>query len=870
VSTENNYAFGSFILRTDPLRLLRDGTEVPLGARALAILHALVRHSGQALSKQRLIDLVWPGAAANDNSVHVHINTLRNRIGHELIMTVAGAGYRLNAPVRTVGRAASMRAPGGGARGGLIGRDAEATELAELVACRTLVTVTGPGGCGKSALAGGAAFDTDVAWLDVAALDDAARLATAVATAAQIAPPRHEPGAPDVEWLAQLGARSLLLVLDNSERHVAAVAEFCARLNLAHDGLRILVTSQVPLQIAGEWTLRLGGLALPPEDATPDEARGYGAVQLLVERAAQQRRGFALNAANVVLVVQLARLADGMPLAIELMAQRLESAGSDAAALGRLLVARAGPGEPQRRDAPARHQSLYASLQWSLALLGRTERDALTQLAVFEGGFTPGAAVAVAALEGDTDTDADAAVQAHLTTLVRRSLLMVDWSGPRYSLLQLVRAQLLADPAAHEALADARRRHARYFADYARDRHQELAQRGGNPAAWRAHIDVEARNLHTALDWAIGAGQSARDALSLCADLAAYWDLTGRHAQAAQAISAALQLPAAEELRPLRQRVLDAGAACALHRGRLREAARLYGEAGAEACTLHAGAAQLRAALGAAACRALLGEATAAESALLPVLAGFEALRDRDGIAVCHCVRALIGIERDEPERARACADQALDTARTGGALTTAAEAHALLGQVLALRGDTQAAHSHLQAAIDLSTHLGFVRPRVQATCVLAAVIDQLGERDTAARQLASGLRAALQSDLGILLPAALLTAAQLLAEDDAAAALLLISAADAACARGDAHLPPWLRRRADELRQRAALQIDAAQAEVARTRGQSLLLPQAGWHALAALELRAGRSGMLPFRRRARRAAPPEEELRESAAGER
>jgi len=872
VSTENNYAFGSFILRTDPLRLLRDGVEVPLGARALAILHALVRHPGQALSKQRLIELVWPGASANDNSVHVHINTLRNRVGHELIVTVAGAGYRLNAPVRAVGRTASAHLAAGGERGRLFGREAEATELAELVACRTLVTVTGPGGCGKSALAralvGGSAVHTDVACVDVGALDDATQLAAAVTAAARIAPPQHES---DTEWRLQLGSRDLLLVLDNCERHVAAVADLCAHLALTHEGLRVLATSQVPLQIAGEWTLRLGGLAMPPEDATLDEARDYSSVRLLVERATQQQRGFTLNAANAVLIVQLVRLADGMPLAIELMAQRLEGAGSDAAALGRLLVARSAADALQRRDAPARQQSLHASLQWSLALLSAAERDTLTQLAVFEGGFAPASAVAVTAVHGDADTDADAVVHAHLAALVRRSLLMVDWSGPRYSLLQLVRAQLLAEPGASELRAGARQRHARCFAEYARHCREELAQRGSNPAAWRERIDGEARNLQAALDWAVGPGRSAPCALSLCADLADYWDLTGRYAQAALTIAAALQLPADEGLRPLRQRALEAEAACNLHRGRLPDAARWYGEAAAEARALGANAALLRAEVGMATCSVLQGDIAAAEALLQPALAGFEALRDRDGIANCHRVRTLICIERDELERAQACAEEALDAARAGGALTTAAEAHALLGQVMALSGEALAAPSHLQAAIDLATYLGFVRPRAQAACTLAAVIARQGERAAAVRQLAGALRAALQVDLGIALPQAVLTAAQLLAaEDDAVDVLSLVSAVDAARSRGDVHLAPWLHRWADELRQRAGLHMDAAQIEVARTRGQSLLLPQAGWHAVAALELQAGSRGMLPFRRRARRAAPADEELRESAAGER
>lgn len=873
MSTENNYAFGSFILRTDPLRLLRDGTEVALGARALALLHALVRHPGQALSKQRLIELVWPGAAANDNSVHVHINTLRNRIGHDLIVTVAGAGYRLNAPVRPIGRAASMPLAADAERR-LLGRDAEATELAELIACRSLVTVTGPGGCGKSALAralvASSALHTDVAYVDVAALDDAAQLAAAVARAVDTAPPA--PGA-EGEWRRQLAARDLLLLLDNCERHVAAVSDFCMQLDLTQDGLRVLTTSQVPLQIAGEWSLRLAGLPVPPEGATLAVAGEYSAVRLLMERVAQQQRGFNLNDENVGLIVQLVRLADGMPLAIELMAQHLEGAGKNAEALGRLLIARGAAQGIQRRDAPPRQQSLHASLQWSLALLGAEERTTLSQLAVFDGGFTAAAAAAVVRMPGATDADAEGVVHAQLTTLVRRSLLLVDWSGPRYTLLHLLRAQLLTDDAMREAIDSARQRHARHYADHALALRQEHAQRGSNPAAWREHIEEELGNLQAALDWAIGAGRSTELALRLSADLGAYRDLTGHFAQATRPIAAALRLPASDELRPLRQRALEAGAACELHRGNLKGAAQLYEEAGATARAIDAesGVAPHRADLGAATCSALLGDTDAAEARLRPALAGFEALRDRDGMAACHGVEALIGIERDDLVHARARAERALDAARSGGALTTAAEAHALLGHVMALAGDAQGARSHLQAAMDLAIYLGAARSRLQAACALAGLNARQGDRSVAARQLDGVLREALQSDMQGLLPEALLTAALLMIDDDGAAdALSLVCAVEAATADGRAHLPPWLRRQAAELQQRAVQKLDPAQVEVDRTRGRSMSLTQAGRQAANALELQAGHGDVLPLRRRARRAAHADEDLRERAAGER
>lgn len=871
MSAEHNFAFGSYVLRTDPLRLLREGREVPLGSRALAILHALVQNHDQTLSKQRLIELVWRGGTANDNSVHVHINTLRNRIGHELIMTIAGAGYRLNAPVRILGRAPSMRVVGGNSRGRLIGRDAELAELADLAASHSLVTVVGPAGCGKSALAQALAGDApqdEVAWVDVSTLTEAAQLPAAIA-AAQRGEPVAAPAADD--WLAALSARRLLLVLDNCERHVAAVAALCAQLALACDGLRVLATSQIPLQIAGEWTLRLGGLAVPPEDADSETARSFGAVELLVERGAQLHRGFALDDANAALIVHLTRLADGMPLAIELMAQHLDTTGSSPVEWNRLLLARTTGSAGARRDAPARHASLHASLQWSLALLDPAVRDALLPLAVFEDGFAAAAAAAVALAEGRDASASAAVMHGHLTALVRHSLLLVDWSGPRYRLPQLTRLQLLEELGMSGALRAARQQHARYYADYAQECRQQCEQRDGNRAAWQERLAAEGANLEAAVDWAVGPGQSASRALCLCAELAARWDLLGRYERGAQCIARALQLPGAEaEPSALRQRVLAAGAACALYRGHLPQAAQGFADAAAAARSAGAAAPLYRALLGTALCCALQGADGAADLALRQALQGFETLRDGDGIAACQLARVLIDIERDDLPAAQSDAQHALKVARAEGALTTSAEAHALLGEVLALRGDAAAARSHLQAAIDLATHLGFVRPRVHASGALAAVIAQQGGRDAAQRQLAAGLRAALQADLGVALLLTLARAAQwLMAEGDAQDALILLGAVEAARGRGEVHLAPWLVRANDELRERAARQVDAALQEVARTRGQALTLQQAGWHAAAALDLRSGRGGMLPFKRRTRHGPAEDQELRETVVGE-
>ena len=315
-----------------------------------------------------------------------------------------------------------------------VGRDDQVREVAGLLAEHRLVTVTGPGGMGKTrlasrvapAVAGGFA---DRAWLaELAPVSDPAQVAAVVAAVLAV---REQPGVPAAEALARVLAwRQLLLVLDNCEHVIGAAAELCAGLLGACDDVRVLATSREPLAMAGEARFRLGPLALPGHG---DPAGGSEAVALFTDRARQADAHFTVDGRTGPAVARLVAALDGMPLAIELAAARVEALG--VAQLADRLDDGFGLLAGGDRLAPGRHRSLGAAVEWSYRLLGEEERRVFRALSVFPGPFTLEAAEAVAG------TGASAVV----LRLVGCSLLVPPREGPdgrwRYAMLQTAAAR---------------------------------------------------------------------------------------------------------------------------------------------------------------------------------------------------------------------------------------------------------------------------------------------------------------------------------------------------------------------------------------------------------------------------------------------
>jgi predicted ATPase/DNA-binding CsgD family transcriptional regulator len=404
-----------------------------------------------------------------------------------------------------------------------VGRSAAIEKVAGLLAQHRLATVTGPGGVGKTRLATevlsrvGERFADGVWVIELAAVQDPALVPAAVATVLGVRAAADVPlGDALVAWLSH---RQVLLVLDNCEHVLDSVAELCGAALVAADDIRILITSREPLGLPEEARYRLAPLALPDPD-DPGQAAQSEAVTLFVDRARLLDPDFSLDADAEEAVARLVRELDGMPLAIELAAARVEALGLTQLVERlddrfRLLVTTS-------RVAAARQRSLEAAVDWSYQLLRGSEQRVFRLLSVFPGPFTLDAAEAVAG------TGAGMAV----LRLVDCSLLVPPRTGPdgrsRYLMLETLRSfgtgrlrELGEDEQAAAALAA----HAIAVAEHAG---AQMALRGQEQsgAAW---LDAEDAALHQGLAWTLDHDPSA--GLRLAVALAPWWVVRGRWAE---------------------------------------------------------------------------------------------------------------------------------------------------------------------------------------------------------------------------------------------------------------------------------------------------------------------------------------------------
>jgi non-specific serine/threonine protein kinase len=390
-----------------------------------------------------------------------------------------------------------------------------------------LVTLTGPGGCGKTRLAlevatALAAEFPDGAWfIELAPLSDGGLAASFTTAALGV---REQSGRPVLETLTDaLRPRTLLLVLDNCEHIVAECAGLAEALLRACPGLKVLATSREALGAEGEVIWNVPPLALPPPGQVELAlVSRFEAVELFVEKAAAAETGFALTPENVELVVQICRELDGLPLAIELAAARCKTLSLQeiATRLGeRFSLLTMG-----QRTAPARHQTLQATIDWSYLLLDANERAVFQRLAVFSGGWTLDAAGAVCS---DVPHLLDI-----LANLVTKSLVLKFERGGvgRYSFLETIRQYAWEKLERSDQLSAVRTRHLDYYLSLAEQAAPWL--RRTEELAWLERLQADHDNLRAALTWTAHLGGVM--GLRLVAALQEFWTQVGNVTEAGE------------------------------------------------------------------------------------------------------------------------------------------------------------------------------------------------------------------------------------------------------------------------------------------------------------------------------------------------
>ncbi|HXV39827.1 MAG TPA: winged helix-turn-helix domain-containing protein [Steroidobacteraceae bacterium] len=496
---------GTFELFPGERQLRLDGRPVELGARAFDLLLVLVENRGRLVSKATLLERVWPRLVVDENNLPAQIASLRRVLGAGAIRTIPKFGYRLDLEVGAPGDAAAAPPPPLPPRhahhwlGALVGRDDELRAVHEALEVAGLLTIVGAAGIGKTRLAQEILArqsdrqDVRVAWVSLEPLEDIALVPGAIALALGMSLPD---GADRFEALRHaIEQAPVVLFLDGAEHLGAALAKPLGTLLWSSPGLRVVVTSQAPLGIAGETVYRLAPLSVPEPGAAAHDQAQHGAVALFAQRVRDADRRFELGASNVALVAEICRRLDGNPLALELAAARVPALGL-ATLLERLddrfrLLKQAG-GEGDRR-----HDVLQAAFDWSYGLLSPAEQRVFDRLGAFAGSFSLNAAARCVA---DDAVDTCGAIDL-IGRLADRSLVTVQGGDlPRYRLLETARCYAndrLAATGEREAVRGRMAGTMLQLLDRAYDEYWSQDE-----AVWLSHYEQEIDNVRAAIEWA--------------------------------------------------------------------------------------------------------------------------------------------------------------------------------------------------------------------------------------------------------------------------------------------------------------------------------------------------------------------------------
>ncbi|WP_330275951.1 AAA family ATPase [Lentzea sp. NBC_00516] len=517
--------------------------EHPVHERAAALLLdalAVAGRQAEALAvyekiRQALAEVFGaePGSALRER----HLRLLRPETGAATAVSAETHRRAEPAPVRPAHLPAPLTS--------FIGRTEDLTRIGALFATGRLVTVLGPGGAGKTRLALEAArrhrdqYRDGVWFVDLASVTEPAKIAAAVLAAigsrgGALAPRRRADG-DELDVLAgELGGTQVLLLVDNCEHLVDAVAHLVTALLTRCPSLHVLATSREPLAVDGEALVPLGPLELPDPGDDVDESRRTASVHLFVDRAAAVRPGIQVDPSTLPLIKDIVRGLDGMPLALELAAARLRTLSLRDLSAGlsdrfRLLTTGS-------RTASPRHRTLRAVIAWSWELLDERERTVAQRISVLPGGVTPASAAAVCS--GTTVPTAE--VPDLLAALVDRSLLQLDPGTGRYRMLETLREYGIERLTAAEELGTARDLAAAHFTELTA--HHDPLLRGHDQLATMEVLSAEYDNTLAALRHRCATHDSS-GAITLALSLVWYWQVFGRQLDGAHWLGKALAVP---------------------------------------------------------------------------------------------------------------------------------------------------------------------------------------------------------------------------------------------------------------------------------------------------------------------------------------
>jgi predicted ATPase/DNA-binding winged helix-turn-helix (wHTH) protein len=515
------------------------GVPVPIGGRAFEIIEVLVQSAGELVTKNDLMGRVWPGAIVEDNALQFHISAIRKALGPDrgMLKTASGRGYRLLGawtsrqastssaypigvePVRSPAEPFQTNLPA--AASDLVGRAVAVQHLRDLLSAYRVVTLTGPGGIGKTRLALEVArglfpsFQGDVRLVELASLSDPGLVPSAVVGGLGLKLGGDEISAESVA--RAIGPQKLLLVLDNCEHVIDAAATLAETVVRVCPRTTILATSREILKIEGEYVYRVPPLDVPPEHEEPGSMVDHSAAQLFIATTRALDSDFSPHSENLPAIAAICRRLDGIPLAIELAAARVATLGLQQVAAR--LDDRLGLLTDGRRTALPRHQTLRATLDWSYDLLPEPERSVMRRLGVFAGQFTAEAANLVAA-GGEI---AASVVIRSLANLVTKSLVTLDLGNEiaRYRLHETTRSYALEKLAESGELDQVARRHANYYRDLF-DR-AELELETLPAPMWLARYGHQIGEVRAALDWAFSPTGAAEVGVALTVAAVPLW-----------------------------------------------------------------------------------------------------------------------------------------------------------------------------------------------------------------------------------------------------------------------------------------------------------------------------------------------------------